>query len=190
MSPSLPADEERTLILQIPRNPEAFRRMYQHYFPRVFAYVAYRVGGKQEAEDVTAIIFMKVIDSIARFEFRGDDAFATWLFRIAHNEVQQFYRTLRRREIIPLDDLPEIESAEPLPDEAFARKERFARLRYALTRLSPRRQEIITLRYLGGLRNREIAAVLGLDERTIASHLSRGLEDLKKSYQQEEIAHE
>lgn len=186
----LSANEERTLVLQIPKNPEAFRPLYQHYFPRVFAYVAYRVGTKQEAEDLTANIFMKVIESVARFEYRGDGAFATWLFRIAHNEVQQFYRTLYQRDIVPLDDLPEIESVELLPDEAFVRKEQFARLRQSLLTLSPRRQEIITLRFFGGLRNHEIAAVLALDERTVASHLCRGLEALKHIYQREETAHE
>lgn len=172
------------------QNPEAFQRLYQHYFPRVFAYVAYRVGTKQEAEDLTANIFMKVIESIAGFEYRGAGAFATWLFRIAHNEVQQFYRLLQRRTTILLDDLPEIESAEALPDEALVRKEQFARLREALSNLSPRRQEIIVLRFFGGLRNQEIAAVLALDERTVASHLYRGLEDLKHIYEGEEAAHE
>jgi DNA-directed RNA polymerase specialized sigma24 family protein len=47
---------------------------------------------------------------------------------------------------------------------------------------SPRRREIITLKFLqvASLRNREIAIVLELDERTIASHLQRGLQDLNR----------
>lgn len=188
MPDHLSADEERILIGQLSQNPEHFRRLYRHYFPRIFAYVAYRVHTKQEAEDVTATIFMKVVRAIRGFEYRGDGSFATWLFRIAHNEVRQFYRS--HRESISLDDLPDIASAGLLPDEAFARKEQFARLRDALDRLSPRRQEIITLRFFGGLRNQEIAAVLALDERTVASHLCRGLEDLKRSYTREEITHE
>lgn len=187
---ALPAHEERALIGQMPGNPAAFRRLYQHYFPRVFAYVAYRVETRQEAEDLTATVFLKAVESLPRFEYRGAGSFATWLFRIAHNEVQGFYRTLHRREIVPLDDLPEIESAEPLPDEALARKEQFAQLRQALSTLSPRRQEIITLRFFAGLKNQEIASVLALDERTVASHLCRGLEDLKQACQNEETANE
>lgn len=186
----LSSSEERALVLQMSENPEAFRQLYQYYFPRVFAYVAYRVGTKQEAEDLTAIIFLKVIESVARFEYRGMGAFATWLFRIAHNEVQQFYRRLYRRDTVLLDDIPEIESSDILPDEAFARKEQFVQLRQMLMTLSPRRQEIVTLRFFGGLRNHEIATVLELDERTVASHLRRGLEDLKHIYQQEDVAHE
>jgi DNA-directed RNA polymerase specialized sigma24 family protein len=45
--------------------------------------------------------------------------------------------------------------------------------------LSPRRQEVVTLRFYGGLRNREIARVLGLDERTVAAHLCRAIQDLE-----------
>jgi RNA polymerase sigma-70 factor (ECF subfamily) len=182
--------EERTLIEQASENPESFRRLYRHYLPRVFAYVSYRVGAKQEAEDITGTIFMKVIQSLGKFEYRGEGSFAAWVFRIAHNEVLQFRRSLR--ENLSLDDLPDVESAGLLPDEVFARKEQFARLQAALSQLAPRRQEIISLRFFGGLRNREIAAVLVLDERTVASHLCRGLEDLKRSlnYEREEITHE
>lgn len=183
--PYLSSDEERSIIQQLPKNPEGFRILYEHYFPRVFAYVAYRVGGKQEAEDITADIFFKIIESIGRFEYRVDGSFATWVFRIAHNTVQQFYRVLHRRPTMLLDDLPEIHSQELLPDEMILRKEQFAQLRIALDQLSPRRKEIIIMRFWGGLKNHEIATILQLDERTVASHLCRGLEDLKHKYREE-----
>jgi DNA-directed RNA polymerase specialized sigma24 family protein len=44
------------------------------------------------------------------------------------------------------------------------------------------------LKFYGGLRNSEIAAVLGLDERSVASHLCRALDDLHRSYVANEIA--
>ncbi|MEZ4672398.1 MAG: sigma-70 family RNA polymerase sigma factor [Anaerolineae bacterium] len=189
-SQPIPPDEERILISQLAQNPNAFRQLYQHYFPRVFAYVAYRVGTKQEAEDLTATTFMKVIEAISRFEYRRDRSFALWIFRIAHNEVQQFYRLRQRRPTVLLDDVPEIASVDFLPDEAFARKEQFVRLQHMLATLTPRRQEIISLRFFAGLRNQEIAAVLALDERTVASHLCRALEDLKQLFESEEAAYE
>jgi RNA polymerase sigma-70 factor, ECF subfamily len=187
VSEPLSADEERDLIAQALESAEAFRRLYRHYFPRVFAYVAYRVGRRQDAEDITADIFLRVIEAIADFEYRGDGSFAAWLFRIAHNHIQQFYRKEYRQTVIALDDLPEIHSHNFLPDDAVMRKEQFARLQDMLNTLSPRRQEIISLRFFAELRNKEIAAVLQLDERTVASHLSRGLEDLQKKYKQKDI---
>ncbi len=177
---------EQRLLEDLRHNPDAFRALYQHYFPRVFAYAAYRVGRIQDTEDVVAETFAQVIGKIGQFEWRGDGSFAAWLFRIAHSRVQQFYRQRHvRYEPIPLDDLPDIESRLPSPDQVFADKERFMELRQAIETLSPRKQEIVTLRFFGALRNREIAAVLGLDERTVAAHLSRALADLQHFYRTE-----
>jgi RNA polymerase sigma-70 factor (ECF subfamily) len=177
--------DERKLVEQARTNPDAFRELYRLYFPRVYAYIAYRVGRVWDAEDLTANIFVKVLEGLERFEWRGEGSFAAWLFRIAHSQVSQFYRD--QREHLSLDDLPDIQSSSLAPDQAIARKEQFARLRARIATLSPRRQEIVTLRFFGELRNQEIAAVLGLDERTVASHLSRALEDLQRKYNDEEI---
>lgn len=188
MTHTLSCDEERDLITRIKKDePDAFRPLYQAYFPRVYAYVAYRVGRVQDAEDITSGIFIKVIEVIDRFEYRGDGSFAAWVFRIAHNDVKQFYRYSAKTSDISLDELPDIRSHSSLPDEAFMRQERFTRLRTMLNSLSKRRQEILSLRFFAGLRNQEIAEVMNLDERTIASHISRGLADLQKKYQQKDL---
>ena len=186
MSTTVTPKHEKQLIRAVKRNPKAFHRLYQHYFPRVYAYVAYRVGNVQDTEDIVANIFLKVVKAIHQFEYRGEGSFSAWVFRIAHNHVQQFFRDNGREPTrISLDDLPDIQGESPSPDSTVMAKERFARLREQIATLSPRRQEIITLRYFGELRNQEIATVLDLDERTVASHLSRGLDDLARKYEYE-----
>lgn len=183
MSDTLTADEERRLIEQARCDPEAFRTLYRAYLPRVYGYVAYRVGRRQDAEDLVADVFVKVLEYLDRFEYRGEGSFAAWVFRIASNHVNAFYRRRGRRgEPIPLADLPEIPGDGPRPDEALIRQERFDSLRRMIDTLPPRRQEVITLRFFGGLRNQEIAAMLDLDERTVASHLARALSDLNRRY--------
>jgi RNA polymerase sigma-70 factor (ECF subfamily) len=177
----LTPDEERDLITNLAQKPDSFRQLYQHYFPRIYAYVASRVSTRQDAEDIVSDVFVSVVEAIERFEYRGDGSFAAWLFRIAYNEVQAHYRQSLRQNMISLTDV-EIESGELSQDEALSQKEQTERLHAMLKTLSARRQEIITLRYFGELRNQEIAEVLGLNEKTIASHLSRGLEDLQSKY--------
>lgn len=183
--------ENAARVEQARRDPEAFRELYRQYFPRVYAYIAYRVGTVWDTEDLTADVFLRVLESLARFEDRGDGAFAAWIFRIAHNRVSQFYRDQQRLPgTVSIDAVPEIASDTLSPDGALAQKERFARLYTRIGRLSPRRQEIITLRYFGGLRNKEIAAVLNLDERTVAAHLARALQELERFYRMEETTEE
>jgi RNA polymerase sigma-70 factor, ECF subfamily len=179
----LSPQHEQQLIHDAHRSPDAFRELYRHYFPRIYAYVAYRVGRAGEAEDLVADIFVKVVESLDTFEYRGAGSFAAWIFRIAHNHVSQFYR--QRDDLLSIDDVSDITSDELSPDQTIIRKEQFIYLRTLLQTLSPRRQEIIHLKFFAELRNQEIAAVLGLDERTVASHLCRGIEDLAQRYEAE-----
>lgn len=183
MDTSLTPDEERKLLDAIPQNPEAFRTLYRHYFRRVYAYVLYRVKEHQDAEDITANIFMRVVKQLDRFEYRGAGSFAAWLFRIAQHCVADYYRQRPDTTLIDLTEAAPIPASNPTPDQIFLQKERFERLYHAIKTLSPRRQEVILLRFFAGLRNKEIGEVLGLDERTIASHLCRALEDLQQHYQ-------
>jgi RNA polymerase sigma-70 factor (ECF subfamily) len=160
-----------------------FRALYSHYFPKIYAYVSYRVGRVKDSEDIVADTFLTAVDKLDTFQWRGEGSFAAWLFRIAHNRVSDFYRRGRgSEETIPLEDLPDLASGVLLPADAVAQKEKFAYLRQLIGTLSPRRQEVIMLKFFGGLRNKEIAALLDLDERTVASHLCRGLRDLHRKY--------
>ena len=116
---------------------------------------------------------------MSRFQWRGDGSFAAWLFRIAHDLVVDSYRQNHREtDSTSLEDSPDLRSENLLPYETAVQMEQFLNLRHLIGTLSPRRQEIITLKFFGGLRNRDIAQMLVLDERTVASHLCRGLDDL------------
>lgn len=176
--------QEREAVQRAQNDPQAFAQLYDAYFPRMHAYVRYRVPGTQDAEDLIADVFFRALRELPQFKWRHDGSFAAWLFRIAHNLVADHYR--RRASLhLPLvtfDSIPEPVNPAPPPDEVAMQQEAFQQIRALVTTLSPRRQEIITLRFFGGLRNREIASILGLDERTIAAHVSRGLRDLQSRY--------
>lgn len=178
------AESEQRLVEEARRDSQAFKQLYNAYFPRLYAYVSYRVGRAQDAEDLVAEIFMKVVEEIDAFRWRHDNSFAAWLFRIAHNQVSNYHRTNRRAaEHIPLDGLPQIATRALLPEDMVLRQETFAHLYSLVGALSARRHEVITLKFFGGLSNREIAGILNLDERTVASNLCRALDDLQEQYE-------
>ena len=177
-------ESEQRLVEEARRDPQAFRRLYNAYFPRVYAYVSYRVGRVQDVEDLTSEIFMRVVEEIHSFQWRHDNSFAAWLFKIAHNHVSNFHRTNRRAaEQIRLDEWPQIATRALLPEDIVLRQETFAHLYSLVGALSARRREVITLKFFGELNNREIAAILNLDERTVASNLCRALDDLQEQYE-------
>ncbi len=187
-------DPERACVDAAGRDPAAFEYLYNRYFPRVYAYVYGRVGTVHDSEDLVSDIFFRAMDALGRGQFtsKHEGSFAAWLFRIAHNAVASHYRQQGReadasildgQSTLPLDAMRGVEE-DNLPEATFIRAEESARLRSLLALVPPRRQEIVTLKFFGGLRNREIAQALGLDERTVASQLCRALDDLQRLYEQ------
>ncbi len=175
--------DEKELLENARHDLSAFKELYALYFPRIYAYINYRINRVQDAEDLVASTFLKATERLGQYEWRGNGSFAAWLFRIAHDLVIDTYRRDGKiPESLSMNELPEIKSDSVLPDDAALRKEEFVYLRQLIATLSPRRQEIITLKFFGGLRNKEISGILELDERTVASHLCRGLEDLHGKY--------
>jgi RNA polymerase sigma-70 factor (ECF subfamily) len=177
-------EQEREYIQQAQTDPRAFGHLYDHYFPRVHAYVRYRVYDSQDAQDVISEVFLKAVQNLKRFKWRHNNSFAAWLFRIAHNQVRDYYRQ-RRRAAYSLESqvrLAGLAAEMPLPEESIVKQETFGQVRARIAALSPRRQEIVTLKFYAGLRNFEIAQILGLTERTVAAHLFRALQDLKQRY--------
>ncbi len=175
------ADEasEILLIQQAQANPQNFRYLYPRYVQRVYSYIAYKVGRQQDIEDLVSETFMRALENIQHFEYRGESSFRAWLMGIAHNIVREFYRRNNPDEV-SIDELPLSQNLNL--DERLIQQEKFKQVYEILQTLSPRRREIILLKYYGGLRNHEIADVLNIEERTVSSHLSRALAEIQAKY--------
>ena len=77
-------DEESLMRRAQRRDPEAFTQLYEAYFDKIYRYIVIRIGNEMEAEDMTQQVFLKALQSISSFRWRGIP-FSAWLFRIAHN---------------------------------------------------------------------------------------------------------
>lgn len=178
---------ERQLVSRAVDDPAAFQELYEGYLQRVYGYVAARVENRQDAEDIVANVFLSIIRHRLQFRNQRASSFAAWVFTIARNAVNDFYRQGLANTTVPLDDLHDAPAAETPHETALTEQETARELRRRINALPERRRDIIMLRFFAGLRNQEIASVLGLDERTVASHLSRALRDLYQSYQPAEL---
>jgi RNA polymerase sigma-70 factor (ECF subfamily) len=157
--------------------------LYEALLPRVFSYVSYRVENLSETEDLVSKVFLHAAEKYAEFKWHHNQSFSAWIFKIAQNAIADFHRRRdRSRTPIGLDDLPEFASDEAPIEDSLAMKERFRLLRQLIGSLGPRAQEVITLRFFGGLSNQEIASVLNVDQRTVSAYLSRGLRELEARY--------
>jgi RNA polymerase sigma-70 factor (ECF subfamily) len=70
---------------------QAIAELYDHYAPRIYSYLYRRVHDAQLAEDLTSDVFVRVLQALQSEQF-WHTSFRAWLYRIAHNQVIDYYR--------------------------------------------------------------------------------------------------
>lgn len=173
-------DDERALLDRLDSDPAAFNRLYTLYLRRVYGYVAARIENRQDAEDVVSEVFLKVVRNLDQFRRQHGLSFAAWIFTIARHTVSDYYRRRPFIQTLALDTVPLIADS---PDLVVMERENAHDLRQIVSALPERQREIVILKFYSGLRNQEIAVVLGVGEKTVAAYLSRALKDLSRKYQ-------
>jgi RNA polymerase sigma-70 factor (ECF subfamily) len=146
---------------------------------RIYRYLYSHTGGREEAEDLTALVFTAAWEGIHRYREQGN--FAAWIFGIARNKVGDYYR--RRRQQVPLDEVyPEpMEDWDPAAE--LERLEALKRLSILVRRLDAEHQELLRLRFAAGLSFREIAGLLGRSEAAVKMAVHRLLQRLQVDWE-------
>ncbi|MCX7855272.1 MAG: sigma-70 family RNA polymerase sigma factor [Anaerolineae bacterium] len=171
--------EERELVERAKRDPEAFGLLYERYVAQIYRYLYYRTGNHQDAEDLTARTFYRALEHLPRYQERGLP-FTAWLYRIAHNIVVNWQRDRRRRPVVALDYVVTHATGGD-PREALEEEEERERLMQAFQALAPDRQELLILKFVEGMSNAQIGAVMRRSEGAIKSLYHRTLLELKKN---------
>jgi RNA polymerase sigma-70 factor (ECF subfamily) len=162
---------------------DAYRILLERYWKVVLALLRSRVRSERDAEDLAQETFIRAFRSLPKLNRRGH--FLAWLARIAQNLATDHLR--RRRTPASLDRI-EDESLERSRktwqasqevQDRLERQEEMELVLNALGELPARHRVVVTLRYLKGLSNREIAALLGEPEGTVRNRLFRALAKLR-----------
>jgi RNA polymerase sigma-70 factor, ECF subfamily len=173
------AQEIRGLVERAQRGQrDALEELYLLHFDRIYSYLHLSVGNRHDAEDLTTQTFLRMLEAIGRFRWR-EVPFSAWLFRIAHNLAMDHFRSNRRvqtEENVPEPQGSEESSAE---DQAFDSMGEAGMLEM-IERLSPEQRQVLTLKFLYGFANGEVAAILGKSEGAIKSLQHRALASLQK----------
>jgi len=158
-----------------------FTALYEEHMTYVFRYINYRVGNRNEAEDLTSLVFEKALAAFHRYDSKKA-APQTWLLTIARNTVTDYLRKSSKRNTMPLENAFGIQSDDPPPQEEAERREEYERLRLCLAILPQREQEIISLKFGGELNNRQISSVVGLSENNVGTILFRAICKLRNCF--------
>ena len=132
----------------------AFAELYQRYSCAIFGFARAQVRDKEIAEDITAQVFFKALDSADTF--RNDGSYAGWLFRIAHNCLASWRRD-KERTTVAIESLPETrDTTTPEPPAQVMVAEARELLWERIAELPEDQRKAIDLRYIKDLSIEEI----------------------------------
>jgi len=171
-------DEKALIELAKRRDPAAISELYQRNVDAIYKYVSYRVSDSNIAEDLTAEVFLRALESIETFTDTGFP-FSAWLFKIAHARVVDHWRRQHRRPQAELDESIADDSHNDV-HSALDAEMNIAALSQALRLLSADQQQVLVLKFSSGLSNNEIAHILNKTEGAVKALQHRGLASLAR----------
>jgi len=174
-------EAEAQLVESARSSDQAFSDLYDHYFPRIYGYVMKRTGHQHEAEDIVAQVFMKVFTKLHTYKKR-DCSFSAWIYRIATNQVIDYYRKQGRRKDVELDEARKTPDDSQSPLDDVVRSEEGEGVRVTMATLNERYQKILQLKFYSELSNTEIAEVLNVSANNVGVLVFRALKAFEKSY--------
>jgi len=175
------AEEERFWVERAREgDPEAVGWLYEHYFERIYRYAYLKVGDATEAEDITEQVFLKLLESVNTFRWQGS-TFASWLFRIAHNQIVDQVRRNSRHPQVPIEPVAALIQYEGADPHWWAEQSNFRdHLREAISQLTDLQAQVIMLKFVAGLSNAEAAEAMNRTEGAIKALQFSALQNLNK----------
>jgi len=150
----------------------AVEMLYQHHIEAVYRYIYYRVSSQRDAEDLTAEVFVKMVEGLPNYRFTGAP-FEAWLYRIASARVIDFHRRNRRRPESDLDD--SLADTSTHPEDQVQRRQEIETLRAALHQLSDDEQTLLILRFVEHRSHIEAADIMSKTPNAVKAMQHRAL---------------
>jgi RNA polymerase sigma-70 factor (ECF subfamily) len=154
---------------------EAFGELYSLYLDRIYRYVFYQVRDRMTAEDITEEVFIRAWRAIGSCQGK-ERTFSSWLYRIAHNRVIDTFRSQRKELLIDMETLAEFRHPKVEAETELEWQE----LLKGIDCLPRNQKQVIILKFIEGLDNREIGQVIGKNQGAIRILQMRALAKLRE----------
>ena len=167
------------LVLRAQKHPKYFSALYNKYFKEIFLFILKKTANEALTGELTSNVFLKAILNLNKYQDRGFP-FSSWLYRIASNEVNKYYRDNKKIQEVAIQEkdaitfLTEIDS----DDNSY----NISKLMDCLSKLKEDQSNIIELRYFDKMSFNEIGEVLGITGNNAKIRLYRAVDGLKKIF--------
>ena len=161
-----------------------FEILYDRYHTRVYRYLYARLRDENDAADLLQQVFLLAWKQGHGYEpSRG--SVATWLLSIAHHRLVDFYRVTRPS--VPWETVSDSAAPDETPEAQIISEDSLTLVKKLLDGLSLPEQELLALRFAGGLASAEIAAIVGKSEAATKKRITRLLQRLREQYRRQEL---
>lgn len=174
-----PATDEALMLAWIDGDLPAFQALYERHRRRLHGFLRRQLGDPGLAEEAFQDVWQRVI--AARAGWRPEAAFATWLFRIAHNRLNDHWRAARHRPAAPIDAEERVRAVVDghTPESELETGEQRGRLEQAMAALPAEQREVLHLRLEQELSLEAIAQITGVGRETVKSRLRYAMDKLR-----------
>lgn len=169
--------EDEELARRASTDFAAFAELYRRYLCAIHAFMRAHVTDEHVAQDITAQVFFKALDSADTF--RNEGSYAGWLFRIAHNCLTTWRRDSKRA--IVLDEMPDLHDPAPSPPAHVVARETREFLWERVAELPDDQRQAITLRYIKDLSIEEVGRAMRRNKGAVRVLLHRARARLRRS---------
>lgn len=153
----------------------AFERMHDFYADYLWIQVYRTLNGKGDAEELFQSIWIRVYGKLSHYSYKS--AFSTWLYRLAYNEMMEFFRKRRRfwDRFLPFNEEVVVQEQENFSEQ----------IEELLSTLKPEERYLITAREVEGLSFDELAEITGKSSASLRTTVSRIKSRLREEYDYE-----
>ncbi len=173
--------EDKLIERAVGGKASAFGSLYDYYQPKIYRFVLIKVGRREDAEDLTHQVFMSAWENIGGYKDLGFP-FSSWLYRIARNQVVDFWRTKRPETNLEKID-PEYFVAPATAQFDLSQKMEMEGVRFAIQKLKPEYQDVIIMRFVDDVPIKEVAVTMDKSEGAVKLLQHRAIKELKKILQ-------
>ena len=174
---------DSTLLERLSQGDESsFDILFFRHYDRVYGLLFRLIGNRQEAEDVTQEVFLKLYRQ--PFDSRSDHNLSAWLYRVATNMAYNHIRSRKRRWTRNRLLVPDSDESPSDPADVVSVSETRAKIRTALTRLPRRQTQLLLLRHMG-FSYAELAEYCDVAPGSVGSLLARATDAFRRVYKEE-----
>lgn len=169
--------QEELIIIEAAKiNPNQFAPLYTKYYEQIFNYIYNRMASKDVAFDITSQVFLKAMTNLSKYIYMGVP-FSSWLFRIAHNELMQVFRTNKTHRMVNAD-IGDLHFICEETHELFF-EEYIPIIKKLILKLKSNDLQLVEMRFFEKRPYKEIAEILNITEDNAKVKMFRILEKLK-----------